>query len=171
MAKKANNRINDFLFDKLVKSPAYQKLLTYDNVPIFNIEKFSGKVISERWNFSTKQINDINVARKAVMILEDFLQSKTSTERGLRQVNRNRINSMKEKTGLSSSDSENFLRFLGSEKVRNLKNIYDSDVLVDVLSVAYEKNNDNINKALDDFLNSGKSLADWKYEMELFLDL
>ena len=117
--------------------------------------------------------------REAFRKLTDFLQAKTSTVAGIKEVAQERINNIKEMTGgsLSSADAESLLIFLGSPEGVEAKSQYDSDLVVQAISLDLnpikkpgedKDKKDNIIGGRGSILErwqswkaSGKTLADW----------
>lgn len=110
--------------------------------------------------------------REAFNKLTDFLKAKTSTVKGIKEVEKEHINIIKDITGtsgkLSDSDAERLLRFLGSEEGKIMNQHYDSDQIVTALAMSMSNNplgvDESVYDRLLEFEESGMTVADWMRE-------
>lgn len=111
------------------------------------------------------------VFEKGIIELQKFLKFKTSTKEGYEQLLQERREAFKKNYGevesLSNNEIDELLDFLGSEKGKSSKDMFDSDQTILMLTKAKIKNkNKKIADIYNDFLESGKTIADELRKLE-----
>lgn len=121
---------------------------------------------------------DREQALEALRMAERFLGSKTSTARGIQEVENERrsiLNDMLsedfENRGgdgkapkLTKTEADNILRWMGSEEGRNAKASYDSNQVREAISksvIANRGSSSTVSDLYNSFISSQQSLADW----------
>lgn len=162
--RKANYRIMR-LGAMRKESEAYKRLRTYTGSPYVNEDEYMTFKIPETSDKSQKT----NQLRQAIRIADKFLFSKTSTATGIERVNRERRKWLRENfDGFSKNkDADDFLKFLGSDVIKEQKKTFDSNIIVTALANA-DKNQSNkkIKEIYEDFKKTGKSWGAFTIEQE-----
>ncbi|HBV82331.1 MAG TPA: hypothetical protein DEB74_05965 [Lachnospiraceae bacterium] len=155
-AKKANSRL-------LRLEKAGYDYYAYDVATSYTMDVFGTNRYSARIKGRDK--HDI---REEILSIYQFLNNKTSTVKGQKELERSRIERFVEK-GVISEDMPRdkqveFLRFLGSDSVRNFVDaIGNSDIVVDTLGNAFSEDVEIefLDKIVDTFFNNEISYLDY----------
>lgn len=110
--------------------------------------------------------------REAFQKLTDFLSAKTSTVGGIKEVQNERIERLRNDLGdvadtLTTNQLNSILVFMGSEEGKNALTDYDSDMVVEAIAADIKnkpKNGQSILERWKAWEESGKTLADWMKE-------
>lgn len=114
---------------------------------------------------SPKDMSDGYVARE-VMELQKFLSMKSSTVKGMREIEKKRVEAFESK-GISKEMAEDpeFYKFLNSQTYELMSSLVDSDKIIDFMHRAYSSGAsvDEIvnafNKYADDRVNTGEQIT------------
>lgn len=108
--------------------------------------------------------------REAYNKMAEFMSAKTSTVSGMMQVMDERRQNIRDITGtsLSNAQADSLLRFLGSPEGKEALSKYDSDLVVQALSMDMEASPGagSVLERWQAWESSGASLADWIAENE-----
>lgn len=121
---------------------------------------------------------DREQALEALRMAERFLGSKTSTARGIQEVENERISILNDMLSedfenrggdgkapkLTKTEADNILRWMGSEEGRNAKASYDSNQVREAISksvIANRGSSSTVSDLYNSFISSQQSLADW----------
>lgn len=103
----------------------------------------------------------------AIKELERFMQAKSATPQGYREIVNERINTVKENfdtSGLSDKDINDMLNFLGTSQGEQSKEIYDSNLVIQALIIG-KINPENKKKSFSDIYkdveSTGYTIADY----------
>ena len=162
LARKAKKQIQEIKKAGYKKSPAENVLI--GRLPSVAVGKKDNLLIKPK-----KRTKD--VYEKGIIELKRFLKFKTSTKEGYEQVLQERRENFKENYEdaelLNNNEIDELLDFLGSEKGKVSKDIFDSDQTILMLTKAKIKNkNKKISEIYNDFLESGKTIADELRKLE-----
>lgn len=162
--KKANYRIYR-LGKKRSESPAYNKIKSYIGSPYLKDGDFLNFKMPETEN----KIQKRNQLIQSIGIVENFLNSETSTVKGMERVARNRRKWVRKNfDGFSTNkEADDFLKFLGSAEIQEQKQIFDSNIIVEAIVTASKNNpSKKLQEIYMDFKSSGKSLGAFIIEQE-----
>lgn len=157
LARQAKKQIQEIKKAGYKKSPAENVLI--GRLPSVAIGKRDAVLIKPK-----KRSKE--VFEKGIIELKKFLKFKTSTKEGYEQVLQERREVFKENyedaESLSDKEIDELLDFLGSEKGKASKEIFDSDQTILMLTRSKVKNkNKKISDIYNDFLESDKTIADY----------
>lgn len=150
LAKAANARLlrlerakSDITEEHMIDSPYFDTVLGY-------LEMRGKRRFSESKN--VKGYNTYQLKNEIVM-LEGFLQAKSSTVTGYREIEEQRVQSMiKNKIPESVARDKEFYRFLVSETYEKINNLsLTSEKIQEAFSTALEDNPDSIEEILEAF--------------------
>lgn len=162
--KKANYRIAR-LGKKRSESPAYNKIKSYIGSPYLKDVDFLSFKIPETENKTQKR----NQLIQSIGIAENFLNSETSTVKGMERVARNRRKWVRRNFDgfRTNKEADDFLNFLGSAEIQEQKQIFDSNIIVEAISTASKNNpSKKLEEIYRDFKKSGKSWGAFIIEQE-----
>lgn len=172
-AAAVNRRINNFLPYYREQSPAYKRLESYEGAPY--IRKSLKTKSHQKGAKNVVQIKVtkdmlIEELRSALSVASVYLQAKSGTERGLKEINENKrkalIKKMPEFKG-NVGDQEEFLRFLGSPEIRELMKNFDSNIVVRALRLGKRAAGEgSLQEIFQRWKDSEMSLAEWIVESE-----
>lgn len=162
----ANYRIAR-LGEHRMESAAYQKLLSFMGAPYLTDKG------DFNYRFKMPDIADSeqlsNQLRQSIGVAERFMESETSTVHGIQKVAANRRKWVRKTFGgfASNKDADEFLRFLGSDVIKEQMQIFDSNIVVEALSNANEHRGEKtLLEMFQDFKASGRSYGSWIIELE-----
>lgn len=138
------------------ESEAYKRLASYIGSPYLHEGDYLQFKIPETVNVRQK----MNQLIQSILIVEKFMSAKTSTAKGIEQVKRNRRKWIRDHfDGFSKNkDADDFLKFLGSDEIKEQKKIYDSNIVVKALALAGKNQpSKKLKEIYDDFKKSKKS--------------
>ena len=162
--RKANYRIAR-LGDMRKESEAYKRLRKYTGSPYVN----EGEYMTFKIPDTADKRQKMNQLLQSIRIADKFLFSKTSTATGIERVKRARRKWLRENfDGFSKNkDADDFLKFLGSDTIKEQKKTFDSNIIVTALVIA-DKNQSNkkIKEIYEDFKKTGKSWGAFTIEQE-----
>ena len=123
---------------------AYEKAEEY-------LERFGKRRFKAKDTTNSKNKMSRSELQREVVELQGFLNSKTSTVRGYRAVERQRIRAFQEK-GIKFSDTKEFYDFLNSGEFAGLRKALSSDKIVEKYDEMREgMTHDEVMKALSDY--------------------
>ena len=162
--KKANYRIAR-LGKKRSESSAYNKIKSYIGSPYLKEEDFLKFKMPETENKMQKR----NQLIQSIGIVENFLNSETSTVKGMELVARNRRKWVRKNFDgfRTNKEADDFLKFLGSAEIQEQKQIFDSNIIVEAIVTASKNNpSKKLQEIYRDFKSSGKSWGAFIIEQE-----
>lgn len=162
--RRANYRIAR-LGKKRSESAAYEKLKSYIGSPYLQKREYLKFEIPETENIRQK----MNQLIQSIGIVENFLSAETSTVKGIERVARNRRKWVRENfDGFNTNkDADDFLNFLGSPEIREQKQIFDSNIIVEAIATASKNQpSKKLQEIYRDFKASGKSWGGFIIEQE-----
>lgn len=99
-----------------------------------------------------------------IYFLNQFLSAKSSTKKGIDRINASRRKALRKKYPgrfITNKEADDFLRFLGSDEIQEQKKIFDSNVVVEALSINASNGIDLLMQKYKEFKESGKSYGAW----------
>ena len=111
----------------------------------------------------------MNQIIQSILIVEKFMSAKTSTAKGIERVKRNRRKWVRDHfDGFSKNkEADDFLKFLGSDEIKEQKKIYDSNIVVKALAIGSKNQpSKKLKEMYDDFKKSKKSWGGFLIEQE-----
>lgn len=147
------------------ESEAYKRLTSYIGSPYLHEGDYLQFKIPESANVRQK----MNQIIQSILIAEKFMSAKTSTAKGIERVKRNRRKWVRDHfDGFSKNkDADDFLKFLGSDEIKEQKKIYDSNIVVKSLAIAGKNQpSKKLKEIYDDFKKSKKSWGGFLIEQE-----
>lgn len=147
------------------ESEAYKRLAGYIGSPYLHEGDYLQFKIPETSNTRQK----MNQLIQSILIAEKFLSAKTSTAKGIERVKRKRRKWLREHfDGFSrNKDSDDFLKFLGSDEIKEQKKIYDSNIVVKALAIGSKNQpSKKLKEMYDDFKKSKKSWGGFLIDQE-----
>lgn len=157
LARQAEKQIKEIKKAGYKKSPAENAL----------IGRLTSSAIGKKNNLLIKpKKRTKDVYEKGIIELNKFLKYKTSTKEGYEKVLQERRERFKENYEdaefLTNNEIDELLDFLGSEKGKASKEIFDSDQTILMLTRSKVKNkNKKIIDIYNEFLESDKTIADY----------
>jgi hypothetical protein len=143
LAKRANQRFRDIENKAGLSSGAINKARNF---------------LHENYNRDTfkqsKQLTGVEL-KENLKALESFYNAKTSTAKGIRQVQKERVKQFHEK-GVEIKDTKKFFQFLSSQQFKTLSKYADSDQIIEDFTSADSEgfSLDTIMQGYEEFLNS-----------------
>lgn len=168
LATKVNQKIVKLGKTGIEKSAAYNKLKTYTGALYISEKKRKGKNYKEI-RIEPDKAETIGQLRELIGIADSFNNSKTSTKKGIEEVNANKRRAIVEKYGAfeSDADTDAFLRFLGTPEARAAMKQFDSNIVVTAIQRAHKREPDkDLRDLWREFESSGKTFGDWIIENE-----
>lgn len=147
------------------ESEAYKRLASYIGSPYLHEGDYLQFKIPEIANVRQK----MNQIIQSILIVEKFMSAKTSTAKGIERVKRNRRKWVREHfDGFSKNkEADDFLKFLGSDEIKEQKKIYDSNIVVKALALGGKNQpSKKLKEIYDDFKKSKKSWGGFLIEQE-----
>lgn len=147
------------------ESEAYKRLASYIGSPYLHEGDYLQFKIPETANVR-QQMNQII---QSILIVEKFMSAKTSTAKGIERVKRNRRKWARDHfDGFSKNkEADDFLKFLGSDEIKEQKKIYDSNIVVKALAIGSKNQpSKKLKEMYDDFKKSKKSWGGFLIEQE-----
>lgn len=147
------------------ESEAYKRLASYIGSPYLHEGDYLQFKIPETANVRQK----MNQIIQSILIVEKFMSAKTSTAKGIERVKRNRRKWVRDHfDGFSKNKgADEFLKFLGSDEIKEQKKIYDSNIVVKALaSGSKNQPSKKLKEMYDDFKKSKKSWGGFLIEQE-----
>lgn len=165
-----------------------RQLAKTTNQRMVRLERSASKITGERYDYGAVEIAkeylmehggkkrftekldvdmDTNELKREISAMQKFLNSKSSTVKGMRDIEKSRVKTFVDK-GLDESvvTDRDFYNFLSSETFKSLAKTFDSETIVDMYDARRRKgaDHDDIMKSLDDYLKeenqSAKGLAE-----------
>lgn len=162
--RRANYRI-ERLGKHRNESEAYKKLSSYIGSPYL----YEGDYLQFKIPDTGDALQKVNQLRQSIAVVENFMAAKTSTVKGIEKVKRNRRKWIRQNfDGFSKNkDADDFLKFIGSDEIKEQKKIYDSNIVVKALAIA-DKNQPSkkLKEIYDNFKKSKKSWGGFLIEQE-----
>lgn len=162
--RRANYRI-ERLGKYRSESEAYKRLTAYIGSPYLH----EGDYLQFKIPETSDALQKANQLRQSIAVVEKFIAEKTSTATGIEKVKRNRRKWIRQNfDGFSKNkDADDFLKFLGSDEIKEQKKTYDSNIVVQALAIA-DKNQPSkkLKEIYNDFKNSKKSWGGFLIEQE-----
>lgn len=162
--RRANYRI-ERLGKYRSESEAYKRLSSYIGSPYLH----EGDYLQFKIPESGDALQKANQLRQSISVVEKFLSATTSTAKGIEKVKRNRRKWIRENfDGFSKNkEADNFLKFLGSDEIKEQKKTYDSNIVVKALAIA-DKNQPSkkLKEIYDNYKKSKKSWGGFLIEQE-----
>lgn len=168
LARKANQKIEKLGKVGIEQSAAYNKLKTYTGAPYISEKRRKGKKYAEI-RLEPDKVESIGQLRELIGIADRFKDSKTSTKKGISEVNTNKRRAIEERFGSfeSDADTDAFLRFLGTPEARAAMKQFDSNVVVTAIHRAHKREPDtDLRDLWREFETSGRTFGDWIIENE-----
>ena len=176
LARQAKKQIKEIKKAGYKKSPAENVL----------IGRLPSSAVGEKDNLLIKpRKRSKDVYEKGIIELKKFLQFKTSTKEGYEQLLEDRRKQFREEFSdaekMNNSQIDEFLEFLGNEKVKSAKENYDSDQLIKMLVKQKIKDNKLVEEKIknnedaeeksvfdlyEDFKDRNTTIADELRELE-----
>lgn len=147
------------------ESEAYKRLASYIGSPYLHEGDYLQFKIPETANVRQK----MNQIIQSILIVEKFMSAKTSTAKGIERVKRNRRKWVRDHfDGFSKNkEADDFLKFLGSDEIKEQKKIYDSNIVVKALAIGSKNQpSKKLKEMYDDFKKSKKSWGGFLIEQE-----
>ena len=147
------------------ESEAYKRLASYIGSPYLHEGDYLQFKIPETANVRQK----MNQIIQSILIVEKFMSAKTSTAKGIERVKRNRRKWARDHfDGFSKNkEADDFLKFLGSDEIKEQKKIYDSNIVVKALAIGSKNQpSKKLKEMYDDFKKSKKSWGGFLIEQE-----
>lgn len=147
------------------ESEAYKRLASYIGSPYLHEGDYLQFKIPETVNVRQK----MNQIIQSILIVEKFMSAKTSTAKGIERVKRNRRKWVRDHfDGFSKNkEADDFLKFLGSDEIKEQKKIYDSNIVVKALAIGSKNQpSKKLKEMYDDFKKSKKSWGGFLIEQE-----
>ena len=129
-----------------------------------------------RFSESKRGVKHRDELRREITILQSFISRKSSTVKGMRDIENKRIQTFKNK-GIKFSSTKEFYDFLNSQTFMNLVSSgFTSEQIVEAYDIAREKQSDTwavekMTQALDDFRNGEKKVSIKNLEITLGITL
>lgn len=162
--RRANYRI-ERLGKYRSESEAYKRLTVYIGSPYLH----EGDYLQFKIPETSDALQKANQLRQSIAVVEKFIAAKTSTAKGIEKVKRNRRKWIRQNfDGFSKNkDADDFLKFLGSDEIKEQKKTYDSNIVVQALAIA-DKNQPSkkLKEIYNNFKNSKKSWGGFLIEQE-----
>lgn len=168
LAREVNIKIEKLGKIGIEKSSAYSKLKAYIGAPYISERKRKGRKYAEI-RVEPDKAESIGQLRELIGIADNFISSKTSTKKGIKDVQKNKRRAITEKFGAfrSEADADAFLRFLGTPEARAAMKQFDSNIVVTAIQRAHKlEPNKDLRDLWKDFEESGKTFGDWIIENE-----
>jgi hypothetical protein len=147
------------------ESEAYKRLSSYIGSPYLH----EGDYLQFKIPETGDALQKANQLRQSIAVVEKFIAAKTSTATGIEKVKRNRRKWIRQNfDGFSKNkDADDFLKFLGSDEIKEQKKIYDSNIVVKALAIA-DKNQPSkkLKEIYDNYKKSKKSWGGFLIEQE-----
>lgn len=183
-ARAVNRRVENLLASERKRSEAYKRYIESNKGAPFLYE-YKGKSKTMKGVLRAKVSDDMSIEelRESLRLFEKFLTSKTSTSKGIKETEKNKLENARNMLGsiediFPESEQANkisedqtlrdFLEFLGTEAKSAIANKADSDIVVLALSYAYNKSGRNKNalkEAYEEHVKSGQTFEEWLRKM------
>lgn len=116
---------------------AYEKFQNY-------LDETSGKNrMSEKASFTSKE-KSMNELKRDIAAMNNFLNSKSSTVRGMNTIEQQRIKTFESK-GITAASNKDFYDFLNSDEYKTALKAFSSDTLIELYDSATERDADGNN--------------------------
>lgn len=162
--RRANYRI-ERLGKYRSESEAYKRLSSYIGSPYLH----EGDYLQFKIPETGDALQKANQLRQSIAVIENFMAAKTSTVKGIEEVKRGRRKWIRQNfDGFSTNkDADDFLKFLGSDEIKEQKKTYDSNIVVQALAIA-DKNQPSkkLKEIYDNFKKSKKSWGGFLIDQE-----
>ena len=151
LARVANQRLRAIeKASSNISGQAYTEYGAYEKAEEY-LERFGKRRFTAKDTTNSKNKMSRSELQREVVELQGFLNSKTSTVRGYRAVERQRIRAFQEK-GIKFSDTKEFYDFLNSGEFAGLRKALSSDKIVEKYDEMREgMTHDEVMKALSDY--------------------
>lgn len=162
--RRANYRI-ERLGKYRSESEAYKRLSSYIGSPYLH----EGDYLQFKIPESGDALQKANQLKQSISVVEKFLASKTSTAKGIEKVKRNRRKWIRENfDGFSKNkEADDFLKFIGSDEIKEQKKIYDSNIVVKALAIGSKNQpSKKLKEMYNDFKESKKSWGGFLIQQE-----
>lgn len=162
--RRANYRI-ERLGKHRSESEAYKRLSSYIGSPYLH----EGDYLQFKIPESGDALQKANQLKQSISVVEKFLASKTSTAKGIEKVKRNRRKWIRENfDGFSKNkEADDFLKFLGSDEIKEQKKTYDSNIVVKALAIGSKNQpSKKLKEMYNDFKESKKSWGGFLIQQE-----
>lgn len=160
LAKQANQRI--VRLERAESAISGEKYNTFGAViDAYEYLNYSGR---RRFSEVKGYLKDQNQLRREITVLQGFLSRKTSTVKGIRDIERKREKAFKEK-GLKFANTKEFYDFINSQTFKDLVSTgFTSEQIVDAYDLSRRRKKDtevikDIEKALTDFRTGEKKVS------------
>ena len=147
------------------ESAAYRKVETFIGSSFLERGKYFKFIIPDVSNDTQKR----NQLAQGIFTAQAFMESQTSTKTGMKKVQVNRRKWVRENfDGFESNkDADEFLRFLGSDEIKQQMQVFDSNIVVEALAIAGKNQpSKKLKEIYDDFKKSGKSWGGFIIDQE-----
>lgn len=159
LAKRADQRL--VRLEALSRSAKYENVLKYSyRVAAKNIESYG--TVKNRPRFNTKPPENSNTLQAKINDIKHFLQSTSSTKRGIVSTYEKRADTLNKNMGLEGEDKftwQELADFFQSKSYEKLASMFGSKTVFDTIGKIKE-NLPEIAKAIKD--NKKIKVADWK---------
>ena len=159
LAKRADQRL--VRLEALSRSSKYENVLKYAyRVAAINIESYG--TIKNRPRFNTKPPENSNTLQAKINDIKHFLESVSSTKKGIVSVYEKRADTLNKNIGLKGDDKftwQELADFFQSKSYEKLASSFGSKTVFDTIG-KIKKNLPEIAKAIKD--NQKIKVADWK---------
>nr|DAP24940.1 MAG TPA: hypothetical protein [Caudoviricetes sp.] len=162
--REANYRIAR-LGAKRVESEAYKRLASYIGSPYLQ----EGEYLQFKIPETGDALQKVNQLRQSISVLEKFMAAKTSTVKGIEKVKRNRRKWIRQNfDGFTrNKDADDFLKFLGTDEIKEQKKTYDSNIVVEALAIGSKNQpSKKLKEIYNNFKKSKKSWGGFLIEQE-----
>lgn len=147
------------------ESEAYKRLSSYIESPYLH----EGDYLQFKIPETDDALQKANMLRQSISVAGRFMEAKTSTAKGIEKVKRKRRKWVRENfDGFSKNkDADDFLKFLGSDEIKEQKKIYDSNIVVKALAIGSKNQpSKKLKEMYNDFKESKKSWGGFLIQQE-----
>lgn len=147
------------------ESEAYKRLSSYIGSPYLH----EGDYLQFKIPETDDALQKANQLRQSISVAERFMEAKTSTAKGIEKVKRKKRKWVRENfDGFSKNkDVDDFLKFLGSDEIKEQKKIYDSNIVVKAIAIGSKNQpSKKLKEIYNDFKESKKSWGGFLIQQE-----
>lgn len=172
LAKQANQRI--VRLERAESKITGERFSTFGAVT--DVYDYLGNKGRRRFSESKTGVKRSDELRREITVLQGFLGRKSSTVKGMREIENKRIKTFKNK-GIKFSNTKEFYEFLNSQTFKNLVTSgFTSEQIVEAYDSAREKQTDDevvkkMSKALDEYRQGEKKVSIKNLEESLGITL